>query len=75
MTGLPVISGKDLIKILVRDGFVVNRQKGSHVRLTKSTNEGKLKVTVPLHDELDRGTLISILKGAEITKEDFLKLI
>ncbi|WP_048151990.1 type II toxin-antitoxin system HicA family toxin [Methanolacinia paynteri] len=75
MTGLPVISGKDLIKILVKEGFVVNRQKGSHVRLAKMTDDGKITVTVPLHDELDRGTLISILKGAEITKEEFLDLI
>lgn len=75
MTGLPVISGKELIKILVREGFVIRRQKGSHVRLIKYTTKNTLKITVPLHNEIDRGTLISILNSANIPKEDFIKLI
>jgi predicted RNA binding protein YcfA (HicA-like mRNA interferase family) len=35
MVGLPVISGKKLIKALEDDGFVIVRQKGSHVGLQK----------------------------------------
>jgi predicted RNA binding protein YcfA (HicA-like mRNA interferase family) len=31
------------------------------------------RVTVPLHDELDRGTLLAILEAADISKEEFLK--
>jgi predicted RNA binding protein YcfA (HicA-like mRNA interferase family) len=75
MTGLPVMSGKELIKILVKDGFVVKRQKGSHVRLFKVTPQKTIKITLPLHNEIDRDTLISILNSAEISKKEFLDLI
>ncbi|MEM2506189.1 MAG: type II toxin-antitoxin system HicA family toxin [Nitrososphaerota archaeon] len=70
MSRLPVVSGKELIKYLTKKGFMVSRQKGSHVVL-KSQN-GR-RVTVPLHEELDRGTLLEILAEAGINKEEFLK--
>lgn len=70
MSRLPVVSGKELIKYLTKKGFIVSRQKGSHVVL-KSQN-GR-RVTVPLHEELDRGTLLEILAEAGINKEEFLK--
>ena len=58
MAKLPVISGKELIKILERDGFQIVRQKGSHVSLYK----GDFRTVVPLHNDLSKGTLFSILK-------------
>jgi len=65
---IPVISGRKAIKILVKLGFVVVRQKGSHVFLQR----GHDTVTVPLHDPLKKGTLNSILKQADVSLEDFL---
>ena len=54
MSRLPAVSGKDLIKILTkRFGFRVLRQRGSHVTLTDDSSF----ITVPLHPELDKGTL------------------
>ncbi len=70
MPKLPIISGKELIKYLKKKGFVVSRQKGSHVVL-KSSNS--CRVTVPLHKELDRGTLLEILAEAGISKKEFLE--
>jgi len=70
MSKLPIISGEELIKYLKKKGFVVSRQKGSHVVL-KSPNS--YRVTVPLHKELDRGTLLEILAEAGISKKEFLK--
>lgn len=68
---LPVISGFELIKILAKHfAFRVLRQKGSHATLTNDI----AFITVPLHKELDRGTLRSILKDANISREEFLKL-
>mgnify|MGYP000448039265 CR=1 FL=1 len=58
MTRLPVISGKDLIKILSKVCFKPIRQKGSHVRLRRGDPP---PVTVPLHKELKRGTLLSTI--------------
>jgi predicted RNA binding protein YcfA (HicA-like mRNA interferase family) len=54
---LPVISGRETIKALCRPGFRVVRQRGSHVRLEKRTEEGLIKLTVPLHKSLKKGTL------------------
>lgn len=45
---LPQISGKEVINILRRHGFVVVRQKGSHIRLEKNTMEGTIKLTGPI---------------------------
>lgn len=55
------ISGADLIKALGRYGYVLTRQKGSHVRLT-TQHEGEHHVTIPGHNPLRVGTLSSILR-------------
>jgi predicted RNA binding protein YcfA (HicA-like mRNA interferase family) len=69
---LPVISGSACIAVLAKVGYRTVRQKGSHVRLECS---GRPPVTVPLHGELDRGTLRSIIRTAEISVEEFIKLV
>lgn len=71
---LPLISGLDVIKRLRRVGFIATRQKGSHVRLEKFDGEKTLKITVPLHHELKKGTLNRIIKDSGLTPEDFDKL-
>ena len=72
MTKLPVISGFELIKILTKYfGFQVLRQKGSHVTITNAI----AFITVPLHPELDKGTLSAILKDAGISREEFIKYV
>jgi predicted RNA binding protein YcfA (HicA-like mRNA interferase family) len=73
MEKLPRLSGHNLIKILSHFGFYQKRQKGSHVMLIKETSKGKIGCVVPLHQELETGTLLGVLKQAKITKEEFLK--
>lgn len=63
---LPQISGKELIKILIKFGFIVVRQKGSHVRLEKITPEETIKLTIPMHNKLKKGTLSQIIKDSKI---------
>jgi predicted RNA binding protein YcfA (HicA-like mRNA interferase family) len=72
---LPVISGSDAIRALTRAGFSFVRQKGSHVRMKKQLPDTVLNVTIPLHDELDRTTLRSIIKAAELSEEEFVKFL
>ena len=68
---LPVISGKDLIKLLYRNfGFRPIRQRGDHVTITND----KHFATVQLHSELDTGTLLGILEDCGISREEFLKV-
>jgi predicted RNA binding protein YcfA (HicA-like mRNA interferase family) len=69
---LPRISGKAAVRALEQAGFVQCRQRGSHVILKKITATGARVTVVPLHDELDRGTLLEIIRQAGMTKEAFL---
>jgi len=75
VTRLPAISGEEAIKALSKAGFVFVRQKGSHVRMKRVTSERTINVTIPLHDVLDRGTLRSIIKAANLTVEEFVELL
>ncbi|MBS3103174.1 type II toxin-antitoxin system HicA family toxin [Candidatus Woesearchaeota archaeon] len=68
---LPIISGLEVIKRLKKAGFIATRQKGSHVRLEKFTIEKTIKITVPLHSEMKKGTLTRIIKEAGLTLEEF----
>jgi predicted RNA binding protein YcfA (HicA-like mRNA interferase family) len=55
------LSAGDLIKVLGKRGYVVTRQKGSHIRLTTQQN-GEHHLTIPNHDPLAVGTLSGILR-------------
>jgi predicted RNA binding protein YcfA (HicA-like mRNA interferase family) len=72
MSKLPILSGKELIKILQKHDFEIVGQKGSHVRLKKITEERIYITVVPLHDTISPGTLLSILKQVNLEKEDLL---
>jgi predicted RNA binding protein YcfA (HicA-like mRNA interferase family) len=69
MAKLPVVSGLDLIKLLIRKGFVWTNTSGSHVTLVKQGNP-KILVTVPLHKELKPGLLNSILKKTNTSRDE-----
>ena len=71
---IPLISGIDVIKRLKKAGFIATRQKGSHVRLEKYTGEKTIKLTIPLHSELKKGTLNRIIKDACLILDEFEKL-
>ncbi len=45
------LSGKDLLKMFLKHGWIKLRQKGSHVIVGK----GDLRETIPMHDELGKG--------------------
>ena len=65
MPKLRVLSGKEIVKILSKFGFEVVSQRGSHVKLRRILPNGaKQTLTVPLHDELDKGTLKAIFRLA-----------
>jgi len=79
LPGLPVVSGRDLIKILSRLGYQVIRQRGSHARLKCTTSSGEHAITVPLHEEIASGTLQDILSKVAlwkgIPKEDLIRML
>ncbi|MDO8460451.1 MAG: type II toxin-antitoxin system HicA family toxin [Nanoarchaeota archaeon] len=76
MPKLPIVSGKDVVKALSKIGFNHIRTHGSHAILTKQDPiKGKITVPVPLHKELAKGTLKSIMRQTDVTLEQLLDLL
>ena len=76
MPKLPIVSGRDIIKALSRIGFVHVRTHGSHAILSKQDPvKRKTTVPVPLHKELAKGTLKSIMRQTNVTLEQLLDLL
>ena len=73
MSSLPQISGRECVRVLLKAGFIIRRQQGSHIILRRSNPFAQL--VVPDHRELDRGTLRAIIRQAGISVEQFKKLI
>ena len=75
MTKTPSLSFEKIVRALQRDGWVVVRQKGSHIRLHKHTPTETLKLTIPAHQPVKRSTLSHILKQAGLTVDRLLELL
>ena len=71
MSKVPSLAYTAIIKALQRDGWIVVRQRGSHIRLQKHIGEELLKLTIPAHRPVKRSTLAHILKQARIDLEKF----
>ena len=72
---LPVVSGKEMIAALERVGYSVVRQRGSHVRMRHPESVSRRPVTVPLHRQLRRGLIRTLLRDASLTLEEFAHLL
>jgi predicted RNA binding protein YcfA (HicA-like mRNA interferase family) len=67
MPKLPSVSGVEAVKALERLGFIFLRQKGSHAILRK----GSRGCVVPMHREINQGTLRGVLKQAGVSEGEF----
>ena len=74
---LRVLSGKDIVKILEQYNFVQTRSVGSHTRMTCKLSDTSFHITIPLHKEIKKGTLVGIIReleqciGKEKLEKDF----
>ena len=75
MTKAPSLSYRRVVRALQRDGWIVIRQKGSHIRLQKRAGDRTLKLIIPAHRPVKRSTLSRIIKQAELDVEKFLELL
>lgn len=75
MSKLPVLSGKQLLKLLQKNGFVIVRKKGSHVFI--EDKDGELTTVIPLHgnEDLGKGLLKAILNDLEISVEELVEML
>jgi predicted RNA binding protein YcfA (HicA-like mRNA interferase family) len=69
----PSLSYVEIINTLKRMGWIVVRQKGSHIRLHKGIHGQRLKLTVPAHKPVQPTTLKMILSQGKIELVDFLE--
>lgn len=72
MTRLPRVSGWECIRVLEKAGFYTVRQR-KHVVLRR--DDPFAETVVPLHRELDRGTLRAIIRQAGLSVEEFVELL
>ena len=75
MSKVPSLNYQQVIKALRRDGWIVIRQKGSHIRLQKRLPNEVLKIIVPAHRPIKRSTLSHILKQARLSVSEFNDLL
>jgi predicted RNA binding protein YcfA (HicA-like mRNA interferase family) len=75
VTEIPSLSYRKVVNVLQRSGFIVLRQRGSHIRLQKRTKEKVLKLTVPAHASIKKATLNRIIKDAGLSIEEFKELL
>jgi predicted RNA binding protein YcfA (HicA-like mRNA interferase family) len=75
MTKVPSLDYHTVVRALRRAGWVVVRQRGSHIRLQKTTAEETLKIIVPAHRPIKRSTLSHIIKQARLTVDELNKLL
>lgn len=72
MSKLPIVSGKEAIKALVRAGYYVRGRESSHIHLRHLSRK---PLTIPDHKEIARGTLRAIIREAGLTVEEFRQFL
>ncbi len=73
MQKVPLLSGREVVKVFRRLGWEIARQRGSHIILVKEGHIATL--SVPDHHEVARGTLRSLIARAGLTIEEFLNAL
>ena len=73
MSRLPVCSGAAAVRAFAKAGWSQDRQKGSHVTMTKLGSA--VVLTIPLHSQLGPGLLRSLIRDAGLTVDEFKALL
>ena len=68
----PLLAGRQVIKIFEKLGYHKVSQKGSHIKIYNQATQ--VTLIIPDHKEVDRWTLKGILRDAEISVEEFIRL-
>jgi predicted RNA binding protein YcfA (HicA-like mRNA interferase family) len=71
---LPRISGREVVKALLKVGYEQDRQRGSHIILRQAAAPHR-RLVVPDHDEVAKGTLRAIIRQAGLTVDEFKALL
>jgi len=74
LSRLPVVSGKDLVRVFEQVGYAVSHQTGSHIIL-RHTNPPHRHLSIPNHREVAKGTLRGLIRDAGLTVDEFVALL
>jgi predicted RNA binding protein YcfA (HicA-like mRNA interferase family) len=70
MPQLPVLSGREVVRVFEKHGWEAARQRGSHIIMVKAGQN--VTLSVPDHKEVARGTLRSLIRSAGLTVQEFI---
>ena len=74
MSVLPRVSGRDVVKALLKAGYEHDRQRGSHIIVRQLTYPHR-RIVVPDHKDIAKGTLRSIIRETGLTVAEFKDLL
>ena len=66
------VSGREAVRVFEKIGYRPRKGRGNHLNLVRPHSP---RLTIPLHDELSVGLLLSQIKRAGLTVEEFLSLL
>ena len=75
MPKVPSLNYDKVVTALQRAGFIVVRQRGSHIRMQKRIGDETIKITIPAHKPIKRSTLSHIIKSSGLSLDEFLNLL
>ena len=64
------VSGKQMVKVFTKIGFIVYRQRGSHIVISKGDNI----LVISNHKTVAKGTERALIKDAGLIVEEFNRL-
>jgi len=71
---LPLISGREVVKVFRKIGYEIDHQTGSHIILRHGEPPHR-RLSIPDHKELAKGTLRALIRQAGLTVEEFIELL
>jgi len=74
LSSLPVLSGKEVAKVLRKIGYEFDHQRGSHMTLRQVSDPFR-RITVPDHKTVAKGTLREIIRQVGLTVHEFRNLL
>ncbi len=74
MSIVPMMNPRRLLSVLLKVGFKILHQKGSHIRLQNLST--KKSTTIPIHPgDLSRKMITGIIKQAGLSIKEFLDIL
>jgi predicted RNA binding protein YcfA (HicA-like mRNA interferase family) len=71
---LPRVSGREVVRALLKIGYEQDRQRGSHIILRQVAAPHR-RLIVPDHKEVAKGTLRAIIRQVGLTVDEFRALL